>query len=189
MKFCSECAGPVSLRVPEGDDRPRYVCDSCCTIHYQNPNIVAGCIAEWEGRILLCRRAIEPRHGLWTLPAGFMELGETTQQAATRETLEEARARVELDALYAVFNLPHINQVYMLFRGRLLGPDFSAGEESLEVALFDRDSVPWDALAFQVVAETLKLYFGEQPGGRYGLYVGDIERLSREPLRYRTRYL
>lgn len=189
MKFCSECAAPVRLRVPEGDDRPRYVCDSCRTIHYQNPNIVAGCIAEWEGRILLCRRAIEPRQGLWTLPAGFMELGETTQQAAARETLEEANARVELDALYAVFNLPHIDQVYMLFRGRLLEPDFSAGQESLEAALFDRASVPWDALAFQVVVETLKRYFEEQPGGRYGLHVGDIERLSREPLRYRTRYL
>ncbi|BAZ95095.1 ADP-ribose pyrophosphatase [Thiohalobacter sp. COW1] len=189
MKFCSECAAPVSLQIPAGDDRPRYVCDSCRTIHYQNPNIVAGCIAEWEGRVLLCRRAIEPRYGLWTLPAGFMELGETTQQAAARETLEETNARVALDALYAVFNLPHIDQVYMLFRGRLQAPDFSAGQESLEAALFDRDDVPWDALAFQVVAETLKLYFEEQPGGRYGLHLGDIERLSHEPPRYRIRYL
>lgn len=189
MKYCSECAAPVSVRVPEGDNRPRYVCDSCRTIHYQNPNIVAGCIAQWNDQVLLCRRAIEPRYGLWTLPAGFMEMGETTQQAALRETGEEARARVELDSLYAVFNLPHIDQVYMLFRGRLMDLDFEAGDETLEVALFGRESVPWERLAFQVVSETLKLFFAEQPTGAYSLHVGDIERLSRDSLRYQIRYL
>ena len=117
MNFCSQCAAPVVLRIPPGDDRPRHVCDACGTIHYQNPKIVAGCIPEYEGRILLCRRAIEPRSGFWTLPAGFMENGETTEEAAVRETREEANARVEVDALFTCLDIPRINQVYVMFRG------------------------------------------------------------------------
>jgi len=146
MKYCSECAASVSLRVPEGDNRPRYVCDRCQTIHYQNPRIVAGCVVEHEGRILLCKRAIEPRYGLWTLPAGFMENEETTIQAAARETWEEAQLVAEED-------------------------------------------IPWDALAFPVVRETLKLYLDDRRAGHFPLHVGDIERLSQDPPRYRIELL
>ncbi len=166
MNFCSHCGQPVRLRIPEGDNMPRYVCDACGTIHYQNPKIVTGCIPEWEDRLLLCRRAIEPRHGLWTLPAGFMENGETTAEGAARETLEEARARVAVDRLYALFNIPHINQVYLMFRARLLDLDFAPGPESLEVALFSEQEIPWNELAFPVVKETLNRYFHDRRAGQ-----------------------
>lgn len=174
MKFCSTCGGPIERRVPEGDTRPRDVCARCLVVHYQNPKVVAGCIPEWEGKILLCRRAIEPRYGLWTLPAGFMENGETTVEAARRETLEEACARVRIDALYALFNLPHINQVYVMFRGRLLDLDVAPGQESLEVALLDEAEIPWDALAFPVVRQTLALYFEDRRRGAFRQHLGDI---------------
>ncbi len=186
MKYCSQCAAPVSLRVPAGDNRPRFVCEACHTIHYQNPNIVAGCIPEWEGRILLCRRAIEPRFGLWTLPAGFMENGETTLQAALRETEEEAHARVDVQGLYTVFNLPHIDQVYMMFRGRLQDLDFGPGTESSEVRLFRAEEIPWDELAFPVIRETLRLYLADRERGEFPLHFGDIERLEGDPPRYRV---
>ncbi|WJW75064.1 NUDIX hydrolase [Thiohalobacter sp. IOR34] len=189
MKYCSECAAPVSLQVPAGDSRPRYVCDSCRTIHYQNPNIVAGCIVEEQGRILLCRRAIEPRHGLWTLPAGFMENGETSSQAAERETREEANARVRVEDLYTLFDLPHINQVYMLFRARFEVSGFSAGSESLEVGLFAEEEIPWDSLAFPVVKATLRLYFADRAAGAFRLRLGEIQRRAGEPPAYRMRLL
>ena len=159
MKYCSSCGASVSLRVPDGDNRERFVCTRCETIHYQNPKIVAGCIPEWNGKILLCRRAIEPRYGLWTLPAGFMENGETTEQAAMRETREEACARVNISALYSIFSIPHISQVYMLFRGELENGEYSAGTESLDCDLFGESDIPWDDLAFPVVRETLQRYF------------------------------
>ncbi len=165
MKFCSHCGESVVLRVPEGDNRERFVCDNCHTIHYQNPNIVAGCIPEWEGRILLCKRAIEPRYGLWTLPAGFMENGETTEQAAMRETREEAGAIVEITNLYGLFSIPHISQVYMLYHGVLVDGDYEPGSESLECRLFDEQSIPWDKLAFPVVKETLQRYFADRKRG------------------------
>ena len=176
MNYCMACGGTLRLGVPPGDDRPRHLCPQCGTIHYQNPKLVVGCIPEWEGRILLCRRAIQPRRGLWTLPAGFMELGESTQAGAARETLEEANARVEVAALYSVFNLPHISQVYMLFRGRLLDLDFHPGPESLDVGLFAEHEIPWDELAFPVVTETLRLYFADRASGREGVRFGDIVR-------------
>ncbi len=176
MNYCSQCGGPVEVRIPDGDNRPRHMCPACGAIHYQNPRVVVGCIPEWEDRLLLCKRAIEPRYGLWTLPAGFMENGETTQQGAARETLEEACARVRVQDLYSLFNLPHINQVYMLFRSRLLDLDFGPGTESLEVKLFGERDIPWDELAFPVVRETLRLYFQDRPGGAYPLRSGDILR-------------
>lgn len=189
MKFCSQCAAPVTLRIPEGDNRPRYVCVACHSVHYQNPNIVAGCIPEWEDQILLCQRGIEPRFGLWTLPAGFMENGETTPQAAERETREEANANVQIESLYTVFNLPHINQVYLLFRARLLDLDFGAGNESLDVQLYGEEDIPWDELAFPVIKETLGLYFADRSIGDFGVHVGDIERLPGAVRRYRITML
>ena len=185
MKFCSACGTPVEVRIPEGDERERFVCPACDTIHYQNPNIVTGCIPEWRDQILLCRRAIEPRHGLWTLPAGFMENGETTQQGAARETWEEARAHIEVGELYSLFNLPRINQVYMLFRARLLDTDFGPGPESLEVRLFREDEIPWDEMAFPVVTKTLELYFADRKAGGFRLKIGDIERVSMQSREYR----
>ncbi|GBE11020.1 NADH pyrophosphatase [bacterium BMS3Bbin12] len=174
MKYCSHCAHPVVLRIPPGDGRPRYVCDHCQTIHYQNPKIVAGCIPEWEDRILLCRRAIEPRYGLWTVPAGFMENGETVAGAAARETLEETCAEVDSCRLYALFNLPHISQVYLLFRGRLSAPRFAPGAESLEVELFTERAIPWDRLAFPVIRETLRRYFADRRTGTFPVHTGDL---------------
>ena len=178
MKFCSNCGSAVALKIPVGDSLPRHVCDACGTIHYQNPKMIVGCIAEWESRILLCRRAIEPRHGLWTVPAGFMENGETTAQGALRETLEEANARVEIGPLYAMYNIPHINQVYILFRARLLDLDFSAGTESLEVRLFEEAEVPWEQLAFATVRNTLTHYYADRKAGEYCFHLGTIERTA-----------
>ncbi|MFZ1642057.1 MAG: NUDIX hydrolase [Candidatus Contendobacter sp.] len=178
MKFCSQCGASVTLRVPAGDSMPRHVCDACDTIHYQNPKIVAGCIPEWQGRVLLCRRAIEPRHGLWTLPAGFMENGESAVAAAVREALEEANAVVENPALYGLYSLLHVSQVYLMFRGRLRDGAASPGAESLEVRLFAEEEIPWEQLAFTVVRETLRQYFAERSTGAFGLHVGDIVRES-----------
>lgn len=186
MKYCSQCGAPVELSIPEGDDRPRHVCGNCGTVHYQNPKMVVGCIPEWEDRILLCRRAIEPRRGLWTLPAGFMENGETTQQGAARETLEEAGARVEIGGLYSLFNLPHINQVYLIYRARLLDLAFGPGAESLEVDLFRQDAIPWDEMAFPVVSETLALYWRDRANGAFGLRSGEIVRVGGDIRRYRV---
>ena len=182
MKFCSNCGAPVTHRIPPGDSLPRYVCDACNTIHYQNPRIIVGCLPEWDDRILLCRRAIEPRHGLWTVPAGFMENGETTAQGAVRETLEEANARVEVGPLYALYNIPHINQVYMLFRARLLDSDFSAGAETLEARLFAEDEIPWEQIAFATVRNTLNHYYSDRKIGTFGFHMGTIERAAGRPV-------
>src|SRR6478736_2569057 len=151
MNYCSACGAPVTKKIPAGDNLPRFVCDTCLAIHYHNPKIVAGCIPEWDGHILLCRRAIEPKSGLWTFPAGFMEIGESTEQAAVRETLEEAQARVECISLFAVLSLPHIGQAYLVFRGPMRSLDFGVGEESLDVQLFSLAAIPWGEIAFPVV--------------------------------------
>lgn len=174
MNYCSVCGKPVSKKIPPGDNLLRFVCESCQTIHYHNPKIVAGCIPEWGDQILLCRRAIEPKAGLWTFPAGFMEIGESTEQAARRETEEEAHAQVELTSLYAVLSLPHIGQVYMVFRGRLITPEFSAGEESLDVRLFKRDAIPWDAIAFPVVKVALRRYVEDAVHGFFRVHVASL---------------
>ncbi|MDZ7751888.1 MAG: NUDIX hydrolase [Gammaproteobacteria bacterium] len=177
MKFCSECGSrTMEWRVPEGDNRPRHVCGECGVIFYQNPKIVAGCLPVWEDRVLLCRRAIEPRYGYWTLPAGFMENGETTEEAAVRETLEEASARVRIQGLYTVLSLPHVSQVYMLFRSELTDLDFGPGAESLEVALFREAEIPWDELAFATIRETLKAYFHDRREGMFPVHIGTILR-------------
>ena len=181
MKFCSSCGGSVTLEIPEGDNRQRYVCIQCETIHYQNPNIVAGCIAEWQGKILLCKRAIQPRYGLWTLPAGFMENGESTEDAAKRETREEAGAEIDITGLYGLFSIPQISQVYMLFRGTLAEGAYQAGVESLECMLFDENSIPWDQLAFEVVRETLRRYFRDKAGNNG--FPLQIDNIIRHPVR------
>lgn len=167
MNFCSQCGNPVTLRIPDGDTRPRSVCGHCHLVHYQNPKIVAGCIAVWQEQILLCRRAIEPRRGFWTLPAGFMENGETLQQAASRETAEEACAQVTDLHLYTLFDLPHISQVQVFFRAELVQGAFAVGEESLEVQLFAQDRIPWAELAFPTVGRTLECFFADRLEHRY----------------------
>lgn len=178
MNFCSQCGARVIQRIPEGDSLPRAVCDACGTIHYENPKMVVGCIAEWDDRILLCRRAIEPRHGFWTVPAGFMENGETVADGAARETLEEANARVDDLELYALYNIPHINQVYMLFRARLLDLDFSPGSETLETRLVTEAEIPWDQLAFITVRNTLRHYYSDRLKGKYRFHMGTIEPMG-----------
>jgi ADP-ribose pyrophosphatase YjhB (NUDIX family) len=179
MKFCSQCGAPVTLRMPPGDTLERHVCDTCHAIHYQNPRMVVGCVVEWNDRILLCRRAIEPRHGLWTVPAGYLEIGETLEQGAQRETVEEANARIEIGRLYAVYNIPHISQVYLLFRARLLDASVRPGAETLEVGLYTEAEIPWDRLAFATVRNTLQHYFSDRRKGEFQLHMGTIEPLTR----------
>ncbi|EIJ42243.1 ADP-ribose pyrophosphatase [Beggiatoa alba B18LD] len=179
MKYCSECGASVELKIPEGDNFPRFVCDTCHTIHYQNPKIVTGCLVEHDHKILLCKRAIEPRYGLWTIPAGFMENKEAVPQAAIRETWEEAHAKVTEPELYAVFSLSHISQVYIMFRAHLAEPTFSAGAESLEVRLFDESEIPWDNLAFPIVHQTLTRYFQERKTGKFAVHVANIAPLPK----------
>ncbi|MBI3562776.1 MAG: NUDIX hydrolase [Gammaproteobacteria bacterium] len=183
MKFCSECGQPVILRTPAGDNLPRYVCEACQVVHYQNPKIVAGCIPILGNQVLLCRRAIEPRHGLWTLPAGFMENAETLEQAASREASEEANAKVSLDSLYTVISLPQANQVYVMYRATLLDPQVAPGSESLEVRMFREDEIPWQQLAFKTIAYTLDFFFKDRHNGHYGLHTLALLRDSPEPSR------
>ncbi len=158
MIYCSRCGGRLQSRIPPGDDRPRFVCTVCSTIHYENPRTVVGCVIEHEGRILLCKRAIEPARGRWTPPAGFLELGEGLQAGALRETWEEARARARIVSPLAFLDLSYIGEVFAFFRAELLHPDFEAGEESLEVELFEPDTIPWNEIAFPVHQFALRLY-------------------------------
>lgn len=179
MNFCSQCGEKVRFTVPQGDDRPRYLCDGCGVIHYQNPRIVAGTLPVSGSKVLLCRRAITPRKGYWTLPAGYMENAETTQQAAARETWEEACAEVVLADLYTLIDLPHINQVYMIFRAALQG-DFGAGAESEEVALFEEHEIPWEALAFPTIEHTLRHFYHDRDSGHFPLHIGTVTPEDRE---------
>jgi ADP-ribose pyrophosphatase YjhB (NUDIX family) len=176
MKFCSNCGQPVTLRIPDGDERPRHVCNACGTIHYQNPRIVAGCVPEWQGRILLCRRAIQPRRGFWTTPAGFMEIGETLHAAAERETREEALAVVEIGPMLAVVNVLYAAQVHINFRARLLQPEYAAGPESLEVGLYEEGAIPWGDMAFESTSFSLRRYFEDRRAGRELLHFHEITR-------------
>lgn len=182
MNYCSHCGSAVEHKIPDGDNRLRYVCTSCDLIHYQNPRIIAGCIAHHENKILLCKRAIEPRHGLWTLPAGFMENQETTLQAAKRETLEEATAEVNNCQLFCSISIPHISQVYILYRGELVDGFAKPGVESLETELVSEDNIPWDTLAFPVMRETLKLYFADKNKGHFQTYNGEMQRDEKQKL-------
>jgi ADP-ribose pyrophosphatase YjhB (NUDIX family) len=179
MKFCSNCGAPVVLRTPEGDHLPRYVCESCGTIHYHNPRLVVGCVPEHDGRILLCRRAIEPRRGYWTVPAGFMENGETLQEAAARETREEALAEVEIGSPLSVVHVLHAEQVHVFFRAQLPAPQFGAGAESLEVAMFAADAIPWADIAFPSTDYTLRRYLEDRASGSEALHFHTIDRRRR----------
>ena len=167
IKFCTRCGAEVSFEIPAGDALPRHVCRRCGHIHYENPRLVVGCVASWEGRILLCRRAIEPQLGFWTLPAGFMENGETTAEAATRVTNEEAGARIIIDAPFAMVSIAHINQVHLFYRARLTEAEFSPGIESLETALFAEEDIPWEEIAFRSVSICLKEYFSARRRGTF----------------------
>jgi ADP-ribose pyrophosphatase YjhB (NUDIX family) len=167
MKYCSECARPLAFKIPLDDNRERFVCEHCDMVHYQNPRVVVGCLPVYEGRILLCRRAIEPRKNYWTLPAGFMENGETTEEGARRETREEACATVSKPRLYTLFDLPHISQIYMFYLGDLVGGEFGVGAETLESKLFLPEDIPWDQLAFPVVGQTLRYYIEDSVSGEF----------------------
>lgn len=171
------------MLIPVGDNRQRYVCEVCGTIHYQNPNVVTGCIAEWGDRILLCKRAIEPRYGTWTLPAGFMENGESSMNGAAREAMEEANAQMRDMKLFSVFSIPHINQVYTMYRGELHQGEASPGDESLEVMLAEEHEVPWAELSFPVVIETLKLYYEDRKSGSFSTHYGEIIKMDRTTIR------
>jgi len=176
IRFCNSCGAPVTHRVPDGDSLPRAVCDACGHIQYENPKIVVGCLALAGERILMCRRAIEPRYGLWTLPAGFMENNETAAEGAAREALEEANANVEIEDLYTVYSIPNISQVYMMFRARLIDPNVSPGTESLEVKLVTLDEIPWDQLAFAMVKKTIESYIEDLKTGVFRTRFGDIRK-------------
>jgi ADP-ribose pyrophosphatase YjhB (NUDIX family) len=188
MKFCSECAGPVSLLIPPNDNRARFVCSVCATIYYQNPKIVVGSIPVWDQnasvQILLCRRAIAPRHGYWTLPAGFMENGETTSSGAARETFEEAGAQIQMQDLFSVLNVPHVDQVHLFYRAKLLDLNYAAGIESLEVRMFTEHQIPWNDIAFSTVSNTLRFFFADHAevlrGGNYRLHLHDIEAPAKQ---------
>jgi len=181
LKFCSQCGQAVSLRTPEGDHLPRHVCDGCGTVHYQNPKVVVGCVPEHEGRILLCKRAIEPRLGYWTIPAGFMENGETTQDGARRESFEEAQAEVEIGSLLAVVHVLHADQVHVMFRAQLPKPHFGPSPESLEVMLCTESEIPWHDIAFRSVEFALRRYFDDRRRGVEGHHFTAID--LRDPRR------
>lgn len=175
MNFCPECGAPVRLVVPPGDDRERSVCSRCGLVHYQNPKIIAGCLPVWDRRLLLCRRAIEPRLGFWTLPAGFMELGESLPDAARREAREEANIEVRIGELYTLYSLPHISQVYAFFRADMLTETHFPGLESQETRLFQPDEIPWNQLSFATVRRTLEAFVADLNSGTFPLRVDTIE--------------
>lgn len=174
IKYCTQCAAATTVLVPAGDNMARAVCPDCGHIHYENPRLVVGCIAEWEGAILLCRRAIEPRFGFWTLPAGFMENGETTAEAAARETREEAQAGIADLQPFAMVSVSHISQVHLFYRGHVIDGKFAPGEESLEVALFRAEDLPWDQMAFRSGTLCLRRYLEDRANGSFGFHSVDL---------------
>ena len=175
MNFCSNCGSQnIGLKVPEGDNRPRFVCDDCGEIFYHNPKMVVGCVPRWKEKVLLCKRAIPPRYGYWTLPAGYMENQESAANGAAREAHEEALAKTRIGNVFTQFSIPHINQVYILFLADMETAEFGAGEESLDAVLFAREEIPWDELAFPVMRKTLELYFEDADRGRFRTHSGEV---------------
>ena len=181
MNFCNQCGSRVSLRIPPGDHLPRHVCDACGAIHYQNPRVVVGCVPEYEGRILICKRAIEPRLGYWTVPAGFMENGETLQQGAARECYEEALAEVEIGSLLSLVTVLGAHQIHVFFRARMRKPEFGPGSESLEVKLVAEDEIPWADIAFPSTRYALERYLEDRRAGREDHHYTTFERRSTTP--------
>lgn len=174
IQHCRTCGAPTTYRVPADDNRERAVCGACGDIHYENPLNVVGTVPVWGEQVLLCRRAIEPRHGFWTLPAGFMELGETTAEGALRETDEEAGAQVTLEGLFTVLNVVRAGQVHLFYRARMRDTRLAPGAETLEAQLFHEHEIPWDQIAFRTVRQTLEHYFADRRRGSFGVHVGDI---------------
>lgn len=174
MKFCSECGSGLVRRIPAGDNLPRDLCADCGTVHYRNPKVIVGCIPEWEDQVLMCRRAIEPRLGRWTFPAGFLEMGETSAEGAAREAFEESQGRVEIGELFVVINVPYVSQVYMIHRARLLAPQFGPTPESSEVRLMRESDIPWNDIAFPTIWHGLKFLFQDRAAGSGGVHVLDL---------------
>ncbi len=179
MKFCTECGSPLTYRVPDGDHAERGICTACDTVHYRNPKVIVGCIPVWEDRVLMCRRDIEPRLGKWTFPAGFMEMGETSAEGAARETREESRARVEVGPLLCVINVPHVSQLYLIHRARMLSPEHGPTPESSETALMREHEIPWDEIAFPTVWHALKFFFDDRRAGVEGFHQLDLTEWRR----------
>ena len=176
LKHCKNCGTAVAYRLPDdGDTRERAICPSCHLVHYENPLNVVGTLPIWEDKVLLCKRNIEPRFGKWTLPAGFMELGETVAQGAARETDEEAGAQIELLDLYTLMNVVRVGQVHFFYRAKLLSPHFNPGHETIEARLFSEQDIPWDDIAFRTVRETLKCFFEDRQRGTFPLHQVDIQ--------------
>ncbi len=176
IQHCRDCGAPVVYRLPDdGDTKQRAICTACQTIHYENPLNVVGTVPHLDDRVLLCKRNIEPRRGKWTLPAGFMELGETTQQGAARETDEEAGAEFEMQALFSVLSVPRVGQVHLFYRARLLSDRFNPGHETQEARLFTEAEIPWEEIAFRTVRETLRHYFEDRRQGHYQVHNVDID--------------
>ena len=174
IKHCRVCGTGVSYRVPADDNRERAVCTACSEIHYENPINVVGPVPVWGEQVLLCRRNIEPRYGFWTLPAGFLEMGESTAAGAERETVEEAGARIELQELFTVLNVVRAGQLHLFYRARMLDTTLAPGPETIEARLFREDEVPWDELAFRTVRLTLEHYFADRRRGTFAVHAGDI---------------
>ncbi len=179
LKYCRVCGTAVVYRLPDdGDTKERAVCPACNTVHYENPLNVVGTVPVWgDGgeQVLLCKRNIEPRKGKWTLPAGFMEMGETTAEGAARETDEEAGASFEMQGLFSLMNVARVGQVHLFYRARLLHTDFAPGYETMEARLFTEAEIPWDEIAFRTVKETLELYFADRRTGQFGIHAVDID--------------
>jgi ADP-ribose pyrophosphatase YjhB (NUDIX family) len=176
MNFCSHCAKPVQQVIPPNDDRIRFVCQACGRVHYENPKLVVGCIPVWENRLLLCLRNIEPRKGMWTLPAGFLENGETVKDGARRETFEETGASVQTLHPYLMFDIVHVHQIYLMFRTRLTAPRFHKTPESAAVRLFSEKEIPWDDIAFPVIQKTLACYFDDRTRNAYPFQIRRIDQ-------------
>jgi ADP-ribose pyrophosphatase YjhB (NUDIX family) len=172
--FCRACGSPAAYVVPKDDNRERATCTACGEIHYENPLNVVGTVPVWQQRVLLCRRNIEPRFGYWTLPAGFMEQGESTAEGALRETVEESGAQVELQGLFTLLNVPRVSQVHLYYRAKMLNEQLNPGPETIEARLFSEHEVPWTDLAFQTVRQTLEHFFADQRAGVFGVHVGDV---------------
>jgi ADP-ribose pyrophosphatase YjhB (NUDIX family) len=174
IRHCRACGTAVTYKVPDDDNRPRAVCPACATVHYENPLNVVGTVPVWGEQVLLCKRAIEPRYGLWTLPAGFLELGESTADGALRETIEEAGAQVEMGALFSLLNVVRVGQVHLFYLATMTSPALDPGSETLEARLFREDEVPWDQIAFRTVRETLQFFFADRRRARFELHCADI---------------